>query len=80
MFQTMRKWQHTKHSVHHFYVTCYHQIKRYSYLDFRLKATDIYNKYDLYSRTCSYGSSIIEGVDFIVLSSFYSSGPASVTL
>ena len=29
-FQTIRKWQYPKYSVHHFYLPCYHQTKRYS--------------------------------------------------
>ena len=35
-------------------------------ISFREKKTYIENKYELYSRTCSYGSSMIEGVDFTV--------------
>ena len=33
---------------------------------FRVNTTDIENKYELYSRTCTYGSSIIEVVDSAV--------------
>ena len=33
---------------------------------FRVKTTDIGNQYDLYSRTCADGSSILEGVEFTV--------------
>ena len=33
---------------------------------FRVKTTEIYNQYDLYSRTCVDGSSMIEGVDFTI--------------
>ena len=32
----------------------------------RVKKTGIDNKYDLYSRTCAYGSSILEGLNFTV--------------
>ena len=35
-------------------------------ISFRVRTTDIDNKYDIYSRTCADGSSIIEGADFIV--------------
>ena len=35
-------------------------------ISFRVKKIDIDNQYDLYSRTCAYGSSILEGVDFVV--------------
>ena len=31
---------------------------------FRVKTTDIDNQYDLYSRTCEDGSSMLDGVDF----------------
>ena len=31
---------------------------------FRVKTTDIDNQYDLYSRTCAFVLSILEGVDF----------------
>ena len=31
---------------------------------FRVKKTDIDNKYELNSRTCAYGSSMFEGVEF----------------
>ena len=31
---------------------------------FRVKITDIENQSDIYSITCSYGSSVLEGVDF----------------
>ena len=30
IFQSMRKWQHPQHSVHHFYLRYYHQTQRYS--------------------------------------------------
>ena len=33
---------------------------------FRANTTEIDNQYEIYSRTCAYGSSIIEGVDFTV--------------
>ena len=33
---------------------------------FRVKTTDIYNQYDIYSLTCSDGSSMLEVVDFTV--------------
>ena len=33
---------------------------------FRLKTFDIDNQYDIYSRTCADGLSILEGVDFTV--------------
>ena len=35
-------------------------------ISFRVNTTDIDNKYDLYSRTFSIGSSMLEGVDFNV--------------
>ena len=35
-------------------------------ISLRVKKTDIENQYDLYSRTCSDGSSILEGVEFTV--------------
>ena len=33
-------------------------------ISFRVKTTDIYNQYDIYSITCADGSYIIEGVGF----------------
>ena len=33
---------------------------------FRVKITDIENQYDIYSRTCADGSSMLEGVGFTV--------------
>ena len=33
---------------------------------FRVNTTDIENQYDLYSRTCADGSSMLEGVGFAV--------------
>ena len=36
-------------------------------ISFRVKTTDIDNQYDLYSRTCSDGSSMLERVDLTVL-------------
>ena len=35
-------------------------------INFRVKKADIDNQYYLYSRTCTYGSSMLEGVDFTV--------------
>ena len=38
----------------------------YSWILFRVKTIEMYNKFDLYSRTCADVSSIIEGVYFTV--------------
>ena len=35
-------------------------------ISFRVKTTEIKNKYDIYSRNCAYGSSMIEGDKFTV--------------
>ena len=35
-------------------------------ISFGVKTTDIDNQYDIYSRKCAYGSSMIEGFDFTV--------------
>ena len=35
-------------------------------ISFRVKKIDIDNQYDLYSRTCAYGSSMVEVVDFTI--------------
>ena len=35
-------------------------------ISFRAKTNDIDNQYEIYSRTCVDGSSMIEGVDFTV--------------
>ena len=53
--------------MHHLNVLYYHQKKILCpRISFRVKKIYIDDKYELYSRTCAYGSSIIEGVDFTV--------------
>ena len=67
-FQITRKWKNSPHSMHHFYIIHFHQIKKLlPRISFRVKTTDTDNQYDLYSRTCADVSSMIEIFDLTVL-------------